>query len=161
MKFRKIQASDNERLAQIIRKTLESFGLNIPGTVYTDPTTDNLYGLFLHPSSVYFVAENSAGEVIGGCGLYPTRGLPDGYAELVKLYLSEESRGRGIGRALMEKCHEWAREKGLRHIYLETFGELSSAVTLYQNLGYQSLPGPLGKSGHDACTIWMEKNLSR
>ena len=37
------------------------------------------------------------GEVMGGCGYYPTEGLPDGYAELVKLYLSPKVRGKGYG----------------------------------------------------------------
>lgn len=33
--------------------------------------------------------------------IYPTNGLPDGYAELVKLYLSPAARGKGIGNTLM------------------------------------------------------------
>ncbi len=157
--FRLIRPSDNEKLASVIRTTLESYKLNIPGTVYTDPTTDHLYELFQDKSSVYYVAEDESGEVLGGCGIYPTKGLPHGYVELVKLYLAEKSRGKGIGRALMEKCHQWARERGFTHVYLETFGELSSAVTLYKSLGYKALNKSLGESGHDACTIWMIKEL--
>lgn len=160
MMFRNIKPTDNERLASIIRRTLESYGLNIPGTVYTDPTTDQLFELFQEKSAVYFVAENLAGQVVGGCGIFPTKGLPEGYVELVKLYLSEEARGKGTGRALMEKCHAWAKEKGFTHVYLETFEELGSAVALYKSLGYESLPGSLGESGHDACTIWMKLSLN-
>lgn len=159
MNFRTILPQDNKTLASVIRRSLETYNLNIPGTVYTDPTTDHLYELFQQTGSVYFVAENEEGEVVGGCGLYPTKGLPQGHVELVKLYLNEKARGRGLGRALMERCHQWARENGLTHVYLETMDELRSALILYQSLGYTSLPGSLGDSGHHACTIWMLKKL--
>ena len=158
MNFRTIQSSDNKTLAGIIRANLEAHNLAIPGTVYTDPTTDHLYELFQAPNSIYYVAEEN-GEILGGCGMYPTEGLPAGYLELVKLYLVDKAKGKGFGKKLMEECINWAREEGFTHVYLETFGELSAAVVLYEKLGFKSLPTALGNSGHDACTIWMEKKL--
>lgn len=156
--MREILKSDNQFLAQIIRRSLKSFGLDRPGTVYTDPTTDALYELFQTPGSVYFVAIEN-GEILGGCGIYPTKGLPTGHAELVKLYLSEGARGRGLGKALMEQALNWARSFGYGHIYLETFNELNSAVSLYYKLGFKDLPAPMGDSGHHACEVWMLKVL--
>ena len=156
--MREILKSDNQFLAQIIRRSLKSFGLDRPGTVYTDPTTDALYELFQTPGSVYFVAIEN-GEILGGCGIYPTKGLPTGHAELVKLYLSEGARGRGLGKALMEQALNWARSFGYGHIYLETFNELNSAVGLYYKLGFKDLPAPMGDSGHHACEVWMLKVL--
>nr|WP_299206207.1 GNAT family N-acetyltransferase [uncultured Brumimicrobium sp.] len=85
--IRKIQPSDNPFIAKIIRTALEEYGEAKPGTVYTDPTTDELYKTFSSaPKSGYFIAELD-GEVIGGSGIYPTKNLPKGYAELVKIYL--------------------------------------------------------------------------
>jgi GNAT superfamily N-acetyltransferase len=55
----------------------------------------------LSRNSAYWVAEKE-GKILGGCGIYPTKGLPENYAELVKFYLSSESRGKGIGKELME-----------------------------------------------------------
>lgn len=156
--IRKIQKTDNETLAQIIRTSLKSYGLDIPGTVYTDPTTDDLFKLFQTSGSVYFVAVED-GKILGGCGIYPTEGLPKGYAELVKLYLTEESRGKGLGKLLMEKSSEWAKDFGHTHLYLETFDALNSAVGLYHKIGFKKLDSSLGHSGHHACEIWMVKNL--
>lgn len=158
MKIRPIQPSDNAALAKIIRSTLESFGLGIPGTVYTDPSTDHLFELFREERSFYFVAEEN-GKVLGGCGIYPTKGLPADCAELVKLSLAKEARGKGVGQALMEKSMAWAREEGYGRVYLETMNELSSAVGLYQKLGFEKLSAPMGESGHHACQIWMLKKL--
>jgi putative acetyltransferase len=157
--FRKIQIEDNAQLARIIRASLEEFDVPKQGTVYSDPTTDQLFELFnTTPGSCYFVAEED-GEIIGGCGVYPTAGLPQGYAELVKLYLTAATRGKGIGKLLMEHCYEAAIQLGYTHLYLETFPQLAKAVSMYEKGGFKALDHALGNSGHFACTIWMVKEL--
>lgn len=156
--IRPISESDNVNLAQIIRTSLEEFDVPKQGTVYSDPTTDNLYALFKTKGSAYFVVEEN-GVLLGGCGVFPTEGLPEGCAELVKLYLSNASRGKGIGRLLLEKCFDAARELGYKELYLESFPQLSKAVSMYEKSGFTHLPHSLGNSGHHACTIWMMKNL--
>jgi putative acetyltransferase len=44
--LRPIQQQDNAEIAGIIRKTLEEFGANKPGTVYFDPATDDMFRAF-------------------------------------------------------------------------------------------------------------------
>jgi len=156
--IREIQPADNERLAVIIRSVLAEFNANKPGTVFFDPTTDDLYALFRAPGSVYFVAEID-GEIVGGAGVYPTDALPAGYCELVKLYLLPQTRGKGIGKALIEKCFEIAAQIGYTGMYLESMPELKTAVGLYERCGFTHLQGPLGNSGHFGCDIWMVKEL--
>lgn len=158
--IRAIQPADNVGLAKIIRASLEEFDVPKQGTVYSDPTTDALFELFDQtPGSCYFVVEED-GVLLGGCGVYPTDGLPAGYAELVKLYLTAETRGRGIGKMLMDKCAEAAPELGYTHLYLESFPQLAKAVSLYRKAGFESLDHALGNSGHFACTIWMVARLA-
>ena len=159
MIIRPIQANDNPEIAKLIREVLTEFGANKPGTVYTDPTTDALFELFQAENSTYFIAvENN--EIIGGCGIYPTDGLPEGCVELVKLYVQKNHRGTGLGYSLMEKSIDWATEKGFREIYLETLPELHIAVGLYERMGFNYLPAPYGNSGHFACDLWMSKVIS-
>jgi putative acetyltransferase len=156
--IRPIQAGDNAAIASIIRRTLAEFGANKPGTVYFDPTTDNLFDLFSAPDSAYFIAEVE-GNIVGGSGIFPTQGLPDGCCELVKLYLLSEMRGQGLGLKLMEKCFQKAIEFGFSEMYLETMPELRTAIGLYEKAGFTFLPGPLGQSGHFGCDLWMIKHL--
>jgi len=156
--IRLIEPKDNVALAAVIRAALTEFGANKPGTVYFDPTTDQLFQLFETPGSVYYVAEND-NEILGGCGIFPTVGLPDKTCELVKLYLAPSARGTGLGKALMLKAMAWAKEAGYEQVYLETMPELSNAVTMYEKLGYNRLTKALGNSGHDGCSIWMLKAL--
>jgi putative acetyltransferase len=156
--IRPIEPADNPAIAQVIRSVLTEFGAAKPGTVFTDPTTDRLYELFREPKSAYFIAETD-GMIIGGCGIYPTTSLPAQCTELVKLYLSPAGRGKGIGKALMERCFAIAKTHGYSEIYLETLPELHLAVGLYERLGFAYLPEPYGDSGHYACDLWMVKRL--
>ncbi len=156
--IRTIQAKDNAALANIIRSTLQEFGANHPGTVYYDESTDRLSTLFDVPGSTYFVAEQH-GEVLGGGGIYPTIGLPADTCELVKMYLLPQSRGKGLGVALLSRCIDFARGKGYRNIYLETMPELKVAIKLYQMAGFKRLASAMGQTGHYGCGIWMILNL--
>ena len=156
--LRHIAPIDNEPLAELIRGIFREFKIDKPGTVYTDPTTDHLYELFNQPPAIYWVAEED-GELLGGCGIYPTLGLPDGCAELVKLYVKSASRGRGTGYMLMQQCIDSARELGYRQLYLETLPELGKAVSMYERAGFRRLSERLGNSGHFGCNIWMLMEL--
>ena len=155
---RPIEQKDNPVLAELIKTVFREFKLEKPGTVYSDPTTSDLFKLFKTPGSLYWVAEED-GKLLGGCGIYPTDGLPDNYAELVKFYLLPSSRGKGIGKALMGKCFISAIALGFEHLYLESFPEFVTAVDMYEKSGFKHIDKPLGNSGHYACNVWMTKNL--
>lgn len=158
VQIRLIEPADNPALAVIIRHTLAEFGANHPGTVYYDSTTDALYELFRTPGSVYYVA-TMGDRLIGGAGIFPSDGLPEGVCELVKMYLLPEGRGQGLGRGLIEKALAFARESGYRQVYLETMPELRQAVRVYEKFGFHYLDAPMGNTGHFGCDIWMLKDL--
>ncbi len=142
----------------MIRQVFEEHQAPQIGTVYSDPTTDHLFELFQTEKSVLWVAEVE-GEIVGCCGIYPTTGLPENCAELVKLYLSAKSRGKGIGKILMEKSIESAIALGYSEIYLESLPVFSVAVNMYEKYGFVKLDKPLGESGHTTCNVWMMKKL--
>ncbi|MET0463085.1 MAG: GNAT family N-acetyltransferase, partial [Chitinophagaceae bacterium] len=150
--IRPIEHSDNAALAIIIRKALEEFGANHPGTVYYDASTDALHELFQEKGSAYFVALREE-EIVGGGGIFPTEGLPAGTCELVKMYLRKDARGTGLGKKLIETCLHWAKEQGYSNVYLETMPELKPALKVYEKFGFNYLSGPLGNSGHTGCTL--------
>lgn len=157
--IRQIQPADNPLLASIIRTSLTEFGANKPGTVYYDATTDDLYNLFKLPRSIYYVAERNGNTIMGGAGIYPSDGLPNGTCELVKMYLDKAYRGMGVGKLLIDKCLQFAKNAGYRQVYLETMPELEKAVTVYEKFGFEYLCGPLGNTGHYGCSMWMLKVL--
>jgi putative acetyltransferase len=156
--IRPIAHADNPLIAKIIRTTLEEFGANKPGTVYYDATTDHLFELFETEGAGYFVAEQD-GKLLGGGGFFHSDGLPEDTCELVKMYLLPESRGKGIGAAIINKSMEVAKQSGFKKMYLETMPELKRAITAYEKFGFEYLNGPMGNTGHHGCSVWMCKPL--
>jgi len=156
--FRLIEEKDNKKIAELIRNVFREFKIDKQGTVFYDPTTDNLFELFRTPGSEYWIAEED-GIIVGGCGVFATPGLPVGCAELVKFYLSADNRGKGTGWRLMEKTFESARRLGYKKLYLESLPELKRAISLYEKAGFKFISGPMGNSGHFGCDIWMLKDL--
>jgi putative acetyltransferase len=156
--YRKVKRADNLPLAEMIRQVFKEHDAPQTGTVFSDPTTDDLFGLFQQSRSVLWVAEID-GVPAGCCGIYPTPGLEENCAELVKYYLSEPARGRGTGRGLMRRCIDSARELGYRKLYIESMPHFSKAVRIYEKLGFHMLSNPLGDSGHTSCNIWMIMDL--
>lgn len=158
IQVRTIQPTDNSAIASIIRNTLTEFGANRPGTVYFDSSTDFLSEVFQTPGSIYFVVHLD-NKPAGGAGVYPSEGLPEGTCELVKMYLLPQLRGQGIGKLLIEKCLEFAKEAGYKKIYLETLPELKKAIHVYEKFDFTYLNGPLGNTGHFGCDVWMIRDL--
>jgi putative acetyltransferase len=157
--IRPIGASDNAKIALIIRASLVEFGANKPGTVYYDETTDHLYELFQNQQRcAYFIAEED-GEILGGAGYFHSEGLDQNTCELVKMYLSKSSRGKGLGKQMIAHCMSEARSNGFSQMYLETMPELKKAILVYEKFGFDYLKGPMGNTGHDGCGIWMLKQL--
>lgn len=156
--IRTIQPADNKALAQIIRAAFEEYDAPKTGTVYADNTTNNLYELFQKENTIMWVAEED-GIILGCCGVYPTEGLPSGCAEMVKLYLHKNARGKGIGKSLMQQSIESAKKMGYNALYIESLPQFSRAVHMYERVGFMRLLAPLGQSGHTSCNIWMYKQL--
>lgn len=157
--IRTIQPQDNAALAAVIRTTLQEFGANRPGTVYFDASTDRLFELFSKtPGAVYYVAEFKK-QIAGGGGIFPSAGLPEKTCELVKMYLKKEFRGIGLGRLLIQKALDFARQCGYTNVYLETMPELKQALHTYEKFGFEYINQPLGNTGHFGCDLWMLKKI--
>ncbi|TCI93123.1 GNAT family N-acetyltransferase [Tenacibaculum sp. M341] len=156
--YRKVKKEDNLSLATMIRGVIEEFEAPRTGTVYSDSSTDTLFELFQEEKSILWVSEVN-GETIGCCGIFPTEGLEDGYCELVKFYISDSVRGKGVGKELMLKSIESAKELGYTHIYLESLPHFSKAISMYEKSGFKQLEVQLGCSGHSSCNVWMVKEL--
>ena len=156
--FRRIMPEDNPAIADVIRSAFVEFDAPRHHSVYDDPETDALSEVFKAEGAGYWVVERQ-GKVYAGCGFYPTTGLPEGMAEIVKFYALPEVRGKGMGTALFRFVEQQAKQAGYTRCYLESIPEFSNAVSLYRKQGYRELPRLIGHSGHTAMTVFMEKVL--
>ena len=58
------------------------------------------------------------------------------YGHIAELYVIEEFRGRGIGRALIAACEDWARERGLKVIMIGVLARNPRAHSVYRGEGF-------------------------
>jgi len=63
---------------------------------------------------------------------------------LAELYVAPALRGRGLGRALMERALDVARERGADYIDLTTGEDDTPARSLYESLGFDDRAGKPG-----------------
>lgn len=159
LNYRKIEASDDKRIAQIIRTNLEKLHLDIPGTAYYDPELEHLSSYYNCNSSkrIYYVALDEAGQVIGGVGIAEFDGI-ENCAELQKLYLDDSVKGKGYGKELLLIAEDWARSAGYQNLYLETHTNLSVALKLYEKLGFRQVEKPCS-TPHSTMNCFYLKKL--
>ncbi|MGD7001656.1 GNAT family N-acetyltransferase [Corynebacterium halotolerans] len=158
MIIREMKKEDNARVEAIIKESLKSHGLAIPGSAYFDPQLGELrqyYNRFNHAN--YWVAEVE-GEVVGGVGIAPY-GESGTVCELQKLYLIPEAQGVGLSRKLMDEALSFA-SRHYEQCYLETMHELEAACILYEKYDFTLLPEPLPGSDHSAMDAWYLKDLN-
>ena len=102
---------------------------------------DALYGADTEPGEkptaesvpVFLVARDGSGSAVGCGGL---RLLPDGGAEIKRMYVAPGRRGTGTAVALLQGLEEAARGLGVARLLLETGTEQLAAQRFYEREGY-------------------------
>jgi putative acetyltransferase len=156
--LRPITAADDAAVATVIRSVMPEFGASGPGFAIHDPEVDHMSTAYARARCAYFVVE-LAGQVAGGGGIAPLDGGAPDICELRKMYFLPALRGRGAGRALIERCLEAAREAGFRQCYLETLTGMDAAQRLYERNGFTRIPAALGATGHFGCNRFYLRAL--
>ena len=84
------------------------------------------------PNVRFFVAR--IGDEAVGCGAVA---LFDGYAEVKRMYTRKTARGRGVGKALLARLEQAARDAGKPVLRLETGIYQAPAIGLYEGYGFR------------------------
>jgi phosphinothricin acetyltransferase len=92
-----------------------------------------------HLAEHRFVGE-LGGRVAGWVALtpYSRRAVYRGVADL-SVYVAASARGRGVGRALLERVVESARGSGLWMLQAGIFPENIASLTLHRSLGFREV----------------------
>ena len=89
-----------------------------------------------HPETFGIRVAVARGDIVGFVSAGPSRGSPVGFpGELYALYLLDEAKGHGLGRALFHEAHQWLRSHGLSPMALWVLKDNASARGFYEHLG--------------------------
>ncbi len=133
VKIRLATNRDAPLIKQLVFSVLTEFGLT-PDPEGLDEDLNDVESTYLASGGLFEVVESGDGAIVGTAGLVIRT---DGKAELRKMYLRKDFRGRGLGRILLERMLNHARAKGVRVVELETNSSLQSAVRLYRAYGFE------------------------
>jgi putative acetyltransferase len=86
------------------------------------------------------------------------RPLGDSGAELKRMFVRKDYRGRGYARVMLAALERVAIERGYRTIRLETGIYQPEAIALYESAGYHPIPG-YGEDASDSRSRYFEKSL--
>jgi GNAT superfamily N-acetyltransferase len=107
--------------------------------------------------AVVLVARDGTGQVVG-CGAL--RPLEDGVAEVKRMYVVPDARGRGLSKALLAGLEAAARDRGWTTLRLETGPRQPEAVALYEGAGYRPIPAFGASAGvDDGDSLFYERVL--
>lgn len=107
----------------------------------------------LKKSNVRFVvARDNNGQAIG-CGAVV---LYDGYGELKRMYVREQSRGKGVAREILALLEGAAGEAGCTLFKLETGPYQPEALAFYARSGYARCER-FGDYRDDPLSVFMKK----
>lgn len=98
-----------------------------------DEELANLPGDYTRPAGCLLLAFHK-GQLAGCVGM---RKLSDSICEMKRLYVKEQFRGLGIGRALAEAVVKEAHKIGYNYMQLDTVPSMEVARALYSSLGFK------------------------
>ena len=101
---------------------------------------------------ILFAVSTGREQVIGTCALIR---LENETAELAKMAVSEEAKGKQVGLLLGKSAIERARARGFQTLVLESNRKLTPAISLYKKLGFVEKPFP-HPSEYPRADIYME-----
>lgn len=108
---------------------------------------------FTVPNGRFLLATYN-GEPVGCGGI---RLLDSTTAEVKRMHVAAEARGRGIGKRLLTELERAARHQGADTICLDTSNRLTEAQSLYRNAGYD----PVDRyNTNPHATHWFQKSLA-
>lgn len=77
-------------------------------------------------------------EIAVGCGAF--KEYEPTVAEIKRMFVLPEKRGKGIASTVLNALEIWAKENGFQDVILETSNQLTNAISLYQKSGYEVIP---------------------
>jgi putative acetyltransferase len=148
----KVEHLDPESVAvQALIAASDAFydGLYPPESNHLEATDD------LKRPSVIFMGCRVGEELVASGAAKLMRDDGD-YAEIKRVFVLENYRGRGLSRQIMQALESELLRRGVTLLRLETGIRQPEAISLYRKLGYRERD-PFGAYRPDPLSVFMEK----
>ncbi len=96
------------------------------------------YAQFNKIDSLSEVVVAYSGNAAIGCGAI--KAYAEQTAEIKRMFVREENRGKGVAGKILGELETWSRELNFDECILETGFKQPEAITLYKKSGYEVIP---------------------
>ena len=97
----------------------------------------SLPGVYAPPAGELLLAKRGD-HVLGCIALKPLE--PPKIAEIKRLFVRPQARGKGVAKALAAAILKTAVERGYKEVKLDSLPELKEAIALYTAFGFEPIP---------------------
>jgi diamine N-acetyltransferase len=112
------------------------------------------------PDNIFLLAYNEE-EPVGYVRMRENNNPPElgniNAIEIARIYATSNSIGKGVGKALMQKCIEIAIEKKAAAVWLGVWQENHRAIDFYTKWGFEKFSTHVFILGDDPQTDWLMK----
>ena len=119
---------------KLIKEYVDSLGFSLEFQDI-DNELDQLNTVYGHPSGLILLAKVSD-EFVGVTCL---RNLGNFIAEIKRMYVKPDHRGKGLGRKMLNKAKYEAKRLGYRFLRLDTVSDMERAIHLYTSEGFYEI----------------------
>ena len=153
MVIREMIAKDWDAVAQIYKEGIATGFATFETEVPDYDSWDTA-----HTKACRLVAE-SEGQILGWAALSPVSGrcVYGGVAE-VSVYIGKNTRGQGIGKALMQRLIETSEAAGYWTLQSGIFPENTASIHLHEKVGFRFL-GKRERVGKTSKGLWKDNLL--
>ncbi len=131
MVIRNAKDSDSDAIKNVVFTILKEYGLK-PDQNTTDRDLDSIEESYFNKGG-YFGVVLEDSTIVATIGLHRES---ETTCELRKMYCVPGSRGKGLGKKILEFSIQKAKELGFSRIVLETASPLKEAIGLYKRYGF-------------------------
>jgi putative acetyltransferase len=101
----------------------------------------------------FVIRDDDAPAGCGGIKLFGTE-----YGEIKRMWVRPQYRGRGLGRLMLDHLADYATQRGVKVLRLETGIHQHAAIRLYEQMGFRRIP-PFGPYTDDPVSLCYERRI--
>ena len=135
MSFRRATNADASAVLALVEECLAEYGF-LPDLKTSESDLLDIEGSYDGSGGLFLVEEENGIVATGGLVL-----LDGEIGKIRKMYVRQDARGRGLGRAILQRLLAEARRRKVRRVVLETTDAMTVAQRMYEAHGFRQVEG--------------------
>ena len=145
VQLRDVRLDELDDAGRLIGDSYQEYRVHIPAEVW-DPYFRDITNVRARMDKSELIVAEHQGRIVGCVTFYPKeyqaedQPCPPEWAGIRLLAVHPDSRGLGIGKALMDECLRRCRQRSITTLVLHTTEIMRVAQGMYERMGFKRIP---------------------